>query len=73
MRVFLVSNEGGYSDWIDNIEKGVTVSELISKHCPQSAPNDLMIRVNSKGVDPGYLLNDGDYVTATPKKVDGGN
>lgn len=73
MRVFLVSNDGGYSNWMENVDKGTTVSEFISTHCPNSAPSDLLIRVNHNGVDPGYVLNDGDRVTATPKKVEGGN
>lgn len=71
MRVHFTSHEGGYSDWMD-IEAHTTISNLISSKCPGSAPNDLMIRVNSKPVEPSYVLNDGDRVTVTPTKIDGG-
>ncbi len=72
MRVFLTSNEaGGFADWVE-CEKGITVGEFIAKQCPNSAPNNLFIRVNSNSVDTSHLLNEGDCVTATPKKFDGG-
>jgi hypothetical protein len=73
MRVFLTANDSGYSDWVENVRHGMTVSEFITEHCPDRAPSDLLIRVNHQGVEPSYVLNDGDRVTATPRKVEGGN
>ncbi len=72
MRVFLTSNEaGGFADWVE-CEKGTTVGDFICDNCRNSSVSNLFIRVNSNSVDSSYLLNEGDRVTATPKKFDGG-
>ncbi len=72
MRIHFSTNEGGFADWME-VDAHTTISSLLAANCPNTCPNDVMIRVNSKAVEPGYVLNDGDRVTATPKKVDGGN
>jgi hypothetical protein len=73
MRVFLTANDSGYSNWVEDVRHGTTLSEFVTEHCPDRAPSDLLIRVNHQGVEPSYVLNDGDRVTATPRKIEGGN
>jgi len=39
--------------------------------CPNGAANDYVIRVNRAGSEREYVLQDGDRVTITPRKIEG--
>lgn len=71
MRILYINNEGsGYADEID-IAENTTVDQFFTIKMQGKEPGDYMIRVNRQPVTRDYILQQGNRVTITPRKVEG--
>ena len=71
MRILWINNDlGGFADYLD-ITENTTVEKFFNQQLPGRQAEDYLIRVNRQPVARGYVLQEGDRVTATPTKVDG--
>jgi hypothetical protein len=71
MQVVLLNNTEGYSELAEHVYSGMTVSEFVTKNCPDNTPfEDFLVRVTRR-VEPNFILNDGDRVSVTPLKIYG--
>lgn len=72
MRILFINNDGGgFADHIEFEEKR-TVAEFFVRYMHDGDPVDFAIWVNRQNVASDYILQDGDRVTITPKKIRGG-
>ena len=70
MRILYVNNDGaGFADFID-VEQSKTVAELFTEKVKGNA-SDYLIRVNRQPVAADYVLQDGDRVSITARKIEG--
>ena len=68
--LFLNHDGGGFADHID-IEEGMTVETLFQARMKDARPEDYLIRVNRQPCSSGQLLQEGDRVSITPRKIEG--
>ena len=72
MKVLFINNDGGgFADHIE-VEPGTTVAQLFEQQLPRSKPEDYLIRVNRLPTTSDQVLQEGDRVSMTPTKVQGG-
>ena len=71
MKVFVINNFGtGFADTVE-IPEGTTIKTLFEKTVPHARPEDYLIRLNRGPVAADYILQDGDRVSITPRKIEG--
>lgn len=71
MKVFVVNNHGGgFADTIE-IPAGTTIQHLFHQTISHAQPGDYLIRLNRGPVESDYVLQDGDRVSITPRKIEG--
>lgn len=71
MRVFYINNHGGgFADTIE-IEDGLSVDRFFAVHMSGHQADDYLIRVNRLPVAAEQLLQAGDRISITPRKVEG--
>lgn len=71
MKVLFISNEsGGFAEHVTLIE-GTTIRQFCDEKL-HGDPSEYQVRVNHETVTAEYELSDGDKVTATPRKTEGG-
>tara|TARA_R100000306_G_C4360767_1_gene135145 strand:- start:43 stop:258 length:216 start_codon:yes stop_codon:yes gene_type:complete len=71
MKVLFISNDGGGFAENVAIVPGTTVRQFCDSQLHGST-DDYQVRVNHETVESSYELKDGDKVTATPRKTEGG-
>jgi|SaaInlV_200m_DNA_2_1039689.scaffolds.fasta_scaffold131096_1 hypothetical protein len=67
---FLNNGGGGFAE-PKTIPAGTTVDRFFASQQGLAAPENFNIRVNRDAVVAGYLLEEGDKLSITPKKIDG--
>ena len=71
MKILFLNHEGGgFADHID-VEDGTTVAALFAQRIKHGNPVDYLIRVNRQPCSAGNVLQDGDRVSITPRKIEG--
>lgn len=71
MRLMYINNDGaGFADYIDTAAE-TTVAALFAQRIPQGRPEDYLIRVNRQPVTSDTVLQEGDRVSMTPRKIEG--
>ena len=71
MKIFVINNHGaGFADTIE-VAEGTTIKTLFEETVPGSSPKDYLIRLNRGPVAADYVLEDGDRVSITPRKIEG--
>lgn len=71
MKILYINNDSsGYADYI-NIAENTTIEQFFAIKMQGRDENDFLIRVNRQPVAKDYILQDGDRVTITPRKIDG--
>jgi len=71
IEVTLVANEGGgFADKV-RVEIGTTVGKLFTQRIPNGSAANYNIRVNRMPCSEDQVLQDGDRMTITPRKIDG--
>ncbi len=71
MKVFVINNQGaGFADTVE-LPEGTTIKTLFEKTVPHASPQDYLIRLNRGPVEASYLLQEGDRVSITPRKIEG--
>ena len=71
VNIHVVNNDGGGFAERKEFHLGTTLEQLFRAVCPNGAANDYVIRVNRSGSERDYVLQDGDRVTITPRKIEG--
>lgn len=72
MRILFIDNEGGgFADYVE-VAEGLTIEEFFGQQLPDRDAEDFLIRVNRQPVPSNYVLREGDRVTMTPTKIEGG-
>jgi sulfur carrier protein ThiS len=72
MKVLVINNDGGgFADYVDAAE-GTTVAALFAERVPNARATDYLIRVNRLPVPADQVLQDGDRISITPTKIEGG-
>jgi len=72
MKIYLIQNDGaGFSGEID-VPTGTTVRALFEQRCSGKNSKSYVIRVNQKTCKGKDVLKEGDRVSFTPSKVEGG-
>lgn len=74
MDVLFISNSGaGFADEVE-CEKGTTVGDFFKDMMKKGdKPENYLIRVNRQIVTESQVLQEGDRITVTPTKIEGGN
>jgi hypothetical protein len=71
MKVLFINNDGGgFADHIE-VAEAIRVNSLFQQRMPHAKPQDYLIRVNRQEVAANHLLQEGDRVSFTPKKIEG--
>jgi hypothetical protein len=71
MKVFVVNNQGGgFADTLE-LPEGTTIQTLFRQTVPHGKPEDYLIRLNRGPVAADYVLQEGDRVSITPRKIEG--
>ena len=71
MKVFVINNNGaGFADTVE-IPEGTTIKALFEQTVPKASPQDYLIRLNRGPVAADYVLQDGDRVSITARKIQG--
>jgi hypothetical protein len=71
MKIFVINNFGaGFADTIE-VSQGTTIKTLFEQTVPHASPKDYLIRLNRGPVAADYVLQDGDRVSITPRKIEG--
>ncbi len=72
MKVLVINNDGGgFADYVE-IAEGTTVQQLFRQHVENGKPADYLIRVNRLPVPADQVLVEGDRISFTPTKIEGG-
>ena len=72
MKVLVINNDdGGFADHVE-IAEGTTVHEMFQQHVKNGRPADYLIRVNRQPVPADQVLREGDRISFTPTKIEGG-
>jgi len=72
MQINLVENIGQGHQGPLNIRDGLTIAAFFKDRCGEQNPKSYSIRVNGARADSSYVLQQGDQVTTSPIKVEGG-
>ena len=71
MRVLVINNDGGgFADYID-VPNGTTVRQLFKEQVKPEHPDHYLIRVNRQPVPSEQVLQEGDRVSFTAKRIEG--
>ena len=71
MQVLMINNEGaGFADFI-NVEAGMTVEQLFTEQVKSGNPDDFLIRVNRLPTHREQVLQEGDRISITARKIEG--
>jgi len=71
MKILFVNNDGGgFADYIE-IDADTTVEDLFLDQVGGEA-SDYLIRVNRQPCAAGQILQEGDRISITPTKIEGG-
>lgn len=71
MRVFYLNNDGaGFADHVE-VADGTTIKEFLDERLENGDPSDYLIRINRQPVAEDHVLQLGDRVSVTPKKIEG--
>jgi hypothetical protein len=71
MRILYINNDGaGFADQIE-VAEGIKVGNLFSQRLPYAKAHDYLIRVNRQEATADQVLQAGDRVSFTPKKIEG--
>jgi hypothetical protein len=67
----MINNEGaGFADFID-VEPGTTVEQLFTEQVKSGKPGDYLIRVNRLPTHRDQVLQEGDRISITARKIEG--
>lgn len=72
MKTFVINNDGGGFAKHVEIAEGTTVQTLFEQHVGKVNPADYLIRVNRLPVPADQALVEGDRISFTPTKIEGG-
>jgi len=73
MKILFINNDGGgFADYLE-IAEGTTVQDFFHERLPGREADAFLIRVNRQPVAQDCVLQDGDRVTITPTKIEGGH
>ena len=67
---YINADGAGYSEQKE-VVKGVTITGFMSEHLNGRSASEFVIRVNNAPVRVNYVLEDGDQVVVSPKKIAG--
>ena len=71
MKIFVINNQGaGFAGTVE-LAEGTTIKALFEQTVPHGSPQDYLIRLNRGPVAADYILQDGDRVSITPRKIEG--
>lgn len=71
MRILYINNDStGYADYI-TIAENTTIDQFFKIKMQGREEDDYLIRVNRQPVSRDYILQEGDRVTITPRKIQG--
>lgn len=71
MKILFLNNDGsGYADYVE-INPGTTVDKFFTQRLPGREASDYLIRVNRQPVAKDYILQEGDRISITPRKIEG--
>ena len=71
MQILVINNDGsGFADYLE-VETGTTVQQLFEKQVTNPKPENYLIRVNRLPTSHDQILNEGDRVSFTPRKIEG--
>ncbi len=71
MRIMYINNDAsGFADFI-NIAEGTTINQFFAIKMQGCEAGDYLIRVNRQHVNRDYILQEGDRVTITARKIEG--
>ncbi len=71
MKVYVINNFGaGFADTVE-VREGTTIKTLFEQTVPNGSPQDYLIRLNRGPVEATYILQEGDRVSITPRKIEG--
>ena len=70
--IFFVNNDGGGFAEEVSVRAGTTIGELVASKLGVSVDIErFLVRVNRDITPASYVLDEGDRVTLTPKKIEG--
>ena len=71
MKIFAINNTGaGFADTLE-VPEGTTIKALFHQMVPHGHPGDYLIRLNRGPVQADYVLQEGDRVSITARKIEG--
>jgi hypothetical protein len=71
MRILMINNDGaGFADYIE-VEPGITVEQLFSQQVKSGKASDYLIRVNRLPTPREQVLQEGDRISITARKIEG--
>lgn len=71
MRLLMINNDGaGFADYID-VEAGTTIEQLFNQQVKSGKPSDYLIRVNRLPSHREQVLQEGDRISITARKIEG--
>ena len=71
MKIMYINNDGaGFADHLE-VAEGVKVGVLFGERMPYAKAQDYLIRVNRQEATADQVLQEGDRVSFTPKKIEG--
>jgi hypothetical protein len=71
MKIMYINNDGaGFADHLE-VAQGVKVGALFGERMPYAKAQDYLIRVNRQEATADQVLQEGDRVSFTPKKIEG--
>jgi len=68
--LYLNNDGGGFADYVE-IAEGTTVQVFFAERVSHGKPEDYLIRVNRQPASAEQVLQDGDRVSFTPRKIEG--
>ncbi len=68
--LFLNADGGGFADHIE-VEEGTTVEALFEQRMKNGNASDFLVRVNRQPCSATQILQEGDRVSITPRKIEG--
>ena len=73
MKILFINNHGGgFANHLE-ITEGTTVQQLFEKQIPYEKAANFLIRVNRQPSSSDQVLQEGDRVSITPTKIEGGS
>ena len=72
MRLLYINNDGsGFADYVE-VPENMNVAEFFEQRMEGCKTSDYLIRVNRQPVAADQVLKEGDRVSFTPVKIEGG-